>query len=153
MACSLVELHLHIYIVVCYKAVTNILKDFTYGCVIWVCVFVSVCVCECVCVSVCVCVCVCVCARVWVCLAVCVSVYMCMCVCVQRNPLITPHAHLHNWHAPALGAEEVRGKLIDENPKLLEDDKQDHQWGLTLANCYFRHLTQWYSLEIAYCSF
>ena len=131
---------------------------------VYVCVCTCVCVCLCVslcvfvsvCVSVCVCVCTCVCMREWVhvCGCVCISVYVCVCVHeIEEGILAPPHPHalLHNWQPPALGAEEVRGKLIDENPKL-EDDKQDHHWGLTLVNCYFRYLTQWYSLGIAYCA-
>ena len=53
---------------------------------------------------------------------------MCVCVssCDKRKGFEQPpppHAHLHNGQA--LGGEEVRGKLIDENLEL-EEDKQDH---------------------------
>jgi len=33
---------------------------------------------------------------------------------------LSRHAHLHNGQAPALGTEEVRGKLIDEHLELEE---------------------------------
>jgi len=34
--------------------------------------------------------------------------------------ILCPHTHLHNGQAPALGAEEVRRKLIGKNLELKE---------------------------------
>jgi len=58
-------------------------------------------------------------AHVYVCTGVCVCVFLCVCVCARMIEkgiwaLLPPHAHLHNGQAPALGAEEVRGKLIED---------------------------------------
>jgi len=41
-------------------------------------------------------------------------------VCLCGTCTLSPHAHLYNGQAPALGAEEVRGKLIDEDLELEE---------------------------------
>jgi len=64
----------------------------------------------------------CVCVHVFVCVCrcVCMCVHVCVCSCDRKGfehslPL---HADLHNGQAPELGAEEARGKLIDENLEL-----------------------------------
>ena len=51
------------------------------------------------------------------CVCVCDSVCMCSCVYVDLNTChaLSPHVYLRNGQAPELGAEEVRGKLIDED--------------------------------------
>jgi len=60
---------------------------------------------------------------------VCVYVYVCVCSCDRERDLHTPSPHIHistmDRLQHCIGAEEVRGKLIDENLEL-EEDKQDH---------------------------
>jgi len=98
-------------------------------CVCVCCMFVYVCVCVFVCVYVCTGLCV----RVCVCVCVCV----CLCVCSwDRKKTLPSNAHLHNGQAPALGAEEVKGKLIDENVELEEDEQDYYRPGKVLRfNC------------------
>ena len=62
----------------------------------------------------------CVCVYMYMCVCMCLCV--CVCECDRERGLSTlpPHAHLHSGQAPALGAEEVRRKLIDENLELEE---------------------------------
>jgi len=53
-----------------------------------------------------------------VCVHVFGCVFMCIYLCDRERDLSTPS--LHNGQAPALGAEEVRGKMTDENLELEE---------------------------------
>ena len=67
-------------------------------------------------------------AHVYVCtgVCVCVCVYVCVCVCahvIEKGiwAHLFSRAHLHNGQGPALGAKEVRLKLIEDQESETRD--------------------------------
>ena len=94
----------------------------------------SVLPCDCICVHMC----------------MCVPVCACMCVCahvIEKGiwAHLFSHAHLHNGQAPALDAEDVRGKLIEdrESERTSTLSIRPHQVSDSLACLVSRYLALW----------